>query len=108
MTTLTWHIQQLDCYPEYETQSDVVFKAHWTLEADDGLGHTGFVYGSTPVSLTISDGFTAFADLTEAEVLGWVHGAMGATAVAAFEANATQQVTDQVNPPVISPPLPWV
>lgn len=107
MTTLTWRIQQLDCYPEYDTQSDVVFKAHWTLEADDGSGHTGFVYGSTPVSLVVSDGFTAFADLTEAQVLTWVHEAMGASAVAAFEANANQQVVDQVNPPVISPPLPW-
>ena len=108
MTTLAWHIQQLDCYPEYETQSDVVFKAHWTLEADDGLGHTGFVYGATQVALSVNDDFTAFADLTETQVLGWVHGAMGEPAVEVFEASAIKQIADQVNPVVISPALPWV
>jgi hypothetical protein len=26
----------------------------------------------------------------------------------AIEANVTQQINDQINPPIIAPPLPWV
>jgi hypothetical protein len=32
---------------------------------------------------------------------------MGAEQVAAFEANVAQQIEDQINPPVVTPPLPW-
>lgn len=105
--TNTWNVVRLDAYPEYEGQDDVVVTAHWTLTGDDGVGHTGRVYGTQAVSLVITDGFTPFADLTEAEVLGWVHEAMGVTRVAALQANVAQQIADQINPPVVSPPLPW-
>lgn len=104
--TNTWGIVQMDAYPEYEDQTDVVFTVHWTLTATDG-DHTGHVYGSQGVSLDVEDGFTPFADLTEAEVIGWVHGAMGEDAVTAYEANVAQQIADQINPPVVNPPLPW-
>jgi hypothetical protein len=105
--TNTWAVTQMDCYPEYEGQDDVVFTVHWTLAGDDGEGHTGHVYGSCGVSLVVTDGFTPFADLTEAEVMGWVHDAMGVDGVAAHEANVAQQIADQIDPPVIHPPLPW-
>jgi hypothetical protein len=105
--TNTWNVVRLDAYPEYEGQDDVVATAHWTLTGDDGVGHTGHVYGTQGVSLVITDGFTPFADLTEAEVLGWVHEAMGVARVAELVANVAQQIADQINPPVVSPPLPW-
>jgi hypothetical protein len=103
----TWKVVRLDAYPEYEGQDDVVFTVHWTLTGDDGEGHTGFTYGSHNVSLVVTDGFTPFADLTEAEVLGWVHAEMGEDRVAELEASVAQQIADQINPPVVSPPLPW-
>lgn len=102
----TWRVVQMDAYPEYDTQADVVFTVHWTLTGVDG-DHTGHVYGSQGVDLNVQDGFTPFADLTEAEVMGWVHGAMGVDVVAAHEANVAQQIADQIDPPVIHPPLPW-
>lgn len=105
--TNTWKVAQIDAYPEYEGQDVVVFGVHWTLTGDDGEGHTGHVYGSHNVSLDLTDGFTPFDDLTEAQVLGWVHGEMGEDQVAAYEANVAQQIADQINPPVVSPPLPW-
>lgn len=105
--TNTWAVVQMDAYPEYEGQPDVVSTVHWTLTATDG-DNTGHVYGSQGVDLNVEDGFTPFADLTEAEVIDWVHGAMGEDAVAAHEANVAQQIADQINPPVIKPPLPWI
>ena len=104
--TNTWGIVQLDCYPEYEGEPDVVFTAHWTLTGTDGT-YTGSVYGSQGVTINPDEPFTPFADLTEEQVVGWVQDAMGAEQVAAYEDNVAKQIDDQINPPVVTPPLPW-
>lgn len=105
-TEYTWSIAQLDCYPEHEGHSDVVFTAHWRLTGVDGE-HTGSVYGSAGLTLDPDAPFTPFAELTEAMVIGWVKDALGEEAVAAYEDNVAQQIANAINPPVISPALPW-
>ena len=104
--TNTWGVVQLDCYPEYEGETDVVFTVHWTLNGTDGT-YNGSVYGS--VGLTLDEGatFTPYDQLTEAQVIGWVQDALGDEQVAAYEANVAQQIANQANPPVVAPPLPW-
>ena len=104
--TNTWNIQQLDAYPEYEGETDVVFSVHWTLVGTDGT-YNGSVYGSVGVTLDEGAAFTPYASLTEAQVIGWVQDALGEEQVAAYEANVAQQISDQVDPPVVTPPLPW-
>lgn len=104
--TNTWVIQQLDAYPEYEGNTDVVFTVHWQLNGTDGE-YTGHVYGSVGVSLDEGSTFTPYADLTEAQVIGWVQDALGEEQVASYEANVAQQIADQIDPPVVTPPLPW-
>ena len=102
----TWSVVQLDAYPEFDGNTDVVFTVHWTLNGADGE-YTGHVYGSVGVTLNEGGAFTPYADLTEAQVLGWVKEALGEEQVAAYEANVAQQIADQANPPVVSPALPW-
>jgi len=102
----TWNVVQLDAYPEFDGNTDVVFTVHWTLNGVDGE-HTGHVYGSVGVTLNEGGAFTPYADLTEAQVLGWVKEALGEEAVAGFEASVAQQIADQANPPVVQPALPW-
>jgi hypothetical protein len=96
----------MDAYPEYEGEPDVVFTVHWTLTGTDGI-YSGNVYGSVGVSLNEGATFTPYADLTQAQVIGWVQEALGAEAVIAYEANVAQQIADQIDPPVVTPPLPW-
>jgi len=105
--TNNWAVQQMDCYPEYGGQSDVVFTVHWTLTATDGDGHTGSVYGSVGVTLDDGATYTPYADLTQAQVIGWVQSTLGAEQVASYEANVAQQIAEQIDPVVVSPPLPW-
>lgn len=105
-TEYTWSIAQLDCYPEHEGHTDVVFTAHWRLTGVDGE-HTGSVYGTVGLTLDPEADFTPFADLTEAMVIGWVQDAMGEEAVAAHEANVAAQIEALINPPVVRPALPW-
>ena len=104
--TNTWAVVQMDAYPEYEGEADVVFTVHWTLTGTDGT-YVGSVYGSVGVSLNEGATFTPYEDLTEAQVIGWVQDALGAEQVAAYEANVAQQIADQIDPPVVTPPLPW-
>lgn len=104
--TNTWGVVQMDCYPEYEGQPDVVFTVHWTLSGTDGT-YNGSAYGSVGLTLDEGSDFTPYADLTEAQVVGWVQEALGDEQVAAYEANVAQQIADQANPPVVTPPLPW-
>lgn len=105
-TTYTWNVVQMDCYPEYEGQSDVVFTVHWTLNGVDGE-HIGSVYGSQGLTLDPDAPFVPYASLTEDKVVGWVQDAMGEETIAAYEANIDKQIADQINPPVVNPPLPW-
>lgn len=104
--TNTWNVVQMDAYPEYEGESDVVFTVHWTLTGTDGT-YVGSVYGSVGVPLNEGEAFTPYADLTEAQVIGWVQDALGEEQVASYEENVAQQIEDQINPPVVTPPLPW-
>jgi hypothetical protein len=104
--TNTWSVVSMDCYPELDGETDVVFTCHWVLSATDGT-YAGSVYGSVGVTIDPDAPFTPYADLTEAQVIGWVQTAMGAEQVASYEANVAAQIADQINPPVVTPPLPW-
>lgn len=105
-TTYTWAVVQMDCYPEEDGEMDVVFNVHWTLTGTDGT-YSGSVYGSQGVTVDAGAPFTPYADLTEAQVIGWVQDSMGEERVAALEANVAAQIAAQIDPPVVTPPLPW-
>ena len=104
--TYLWNVVQMDCYPELDGETDVVFTVHYTLSGEEA-GFSGGVYGSVGVTLDAGATFTPYADLTQAQVVGWVQDALGADQVASYEANVAQQINDQVVPPVVTPPLPW-
>jgi hypothetical protein len=104
MTTFNWAISRLDCYPKSEGQTDVVFNIHWQLTGTDGT-YNGSVYSTCSVPAPTGT-FTAYADLTLDQVLGWIwsNGVDKESAEAAVQA----QIDNQINPPVTSPALPWI
>jgi len=53
-----------------------------------------------------SGAFTPYADLTQAQVLGWVWA--NGVDKDATEASVQAQIDSQINPTVIQPPLPWI
>ena len=103
----TWNVVQMDAYPEYDGEQDVVFTVHWTLTGVDG-NYTGSVYGSVGVTLDPESPFTPYNELTLEQVVGWVQEALGPEQVASYEFNVATQIENQINPPVVTPPLPWV
>ena len=104
--TNTWIIEQMDCYPQAEDQTDVVFTVHWRVNATDGM-YNSSSYGTVGVTYVAGTSYTPYADLTQAQVVGWVQTALGPEQVASIEANLATNIANQVNPPVVTPPLPW-
>jgi hypothetical protein len=49
--------------------------------------------------------FTPYADLTQEQVLGWCYA--NGVDQAATEAAIQQNIDNQINPPIVQPPLPW-
>jgi hypothetical protein len=101
-TQITWTITAMDCSTT-ETNPDTVITAHWTCSGTDGT-YYGSIYSTC--SFPQPEGsFTPYADLTQAQVLGWcwTNGVDQTATEAAVEA----QIQAQINPPVVTPPLPW-
>ena len=105
--TYSWVISQLECYPQHEGHTDVVFTCHWRRQATDGNGHNADIYGAQAVTLDAEAPFTPYADLTFDQVVGWLEGAMGEETLAAQIVALDMQIENQINPPVVTPPLPW-
>jgi hypothetical protein len=104
-TTYTWAVASMDCYPAEGGEQDVVFTVHWNCSGVNGA-YNGYVYSSQSVTVNPDEPFTPYADLTQDQVLGWIW-ASGVDKDA-VEANVEQQIQNQINPPVVTPPLPWV
>ena len=102
--TITWKIEQLQCLPVAEGQTNVVNAVHWRVNAVDGE-YSATAYGSCGIPYQEGETFTPFADLTEEQVCEWVWA--NGVDKAQLETNLNQQIATQKNPPVITPPLPW-
>lgn len=104
----TWIVTQLDCLPDLDGKTDYVVVAHWTCQGTDGT-FTGSVYNTATfvVDPQKSD-YVPYADLTEVEVVAWVQDSLGSDTVDAVYRSIDQQIEAQVNPPIVSPKLPWV
>lgn len=104
-TTFTWTITQMDCLPHTADGPDYVVTAHWQCVGVDG-NYNGRVYSTCGFAVDKSESdFVPYADLTQDMVLGWMWESgvdKGATEVA-----VQKQIDNQINPPVVTPPLPW-
>jgi hypothetical protein len=104
--TNTWVIEQMSCYPTSEGQTDVVFNVAWRVNATDDI-YSATVYGTVGVTYVAGSPYTPYADLTQDQVVGWVQTVMGAEQVASIEAGLATQIDNQINPPIVTPALPW-
>ena len=102
--TILWLIERLLTKPVEGTLTDVVITADWRCNGSDET-YSGTCYGSCSFAAP-SGSFTPYADLTEAQVLDWCFA--NGVDQAAIEANVTAQINNQINPPVVALPLPWI
>jgi hypothetical protein len=101
---ISWIIERLLVKPTEGSLTDVVITADWRCNGTDGT-YSGTCYGSASFAPPTGS-FTPYPDLTEQQVLGWCFS--NGVDQSAIEANVSAQIADQINPPVIAPPLPWL
>ena len=107
---VTWTISTL----ERNSSDDGVIVAHWRASdsevvgtGDDAVTHSGSSYGTcsfTPDSS--AEGFIPYADITEAQAIGWVKDSMGEEAVTGVEDSIAAQVADS-KAPALAIGTPW-
>ena len=101
---ISWLIERLLVRPTEGSLTDVVITADWRCNGTQDQ-YSGTCYGSASFAAPSGD-FTPFPDLTQDQVLGWCFS--NGVNKTAIEANVTAQIQNQINPPIIAPPLPWV
>ena len=102
--TILWLIERLLTKPVDGSNTDVVITADWRCNGSQE-SFSGTCYGSCSFAPPTGS-FTPYPDLTQEQVLGWCYA--NGVDKSAIEANVTAQIQNQINPPVVSLPLPWV
>ena len=95
---VTWTISTLE-----RNTDDGVVVAHWQASDVDGE-HTGSSYGTCGFTPDAdADGYTAYADITEAQAIGWVKDDVDAEAI---EASIAAQIAES-KAPAVAVGTPW-
>ena len=101
---ISWIIERLLVKPTEGSLTDVVITADWRCNGTQDQ-YSGTCYGSASFAPP-TENFTPYDQLTEQQVLDWCFS--NGVDQAAIEANVTLQIANQINPPVVVLPLPWV
>lgn len=109
--TYTWQINALDTNPTQGDLTDVVYNIHWGLLAtSDQVGPNGDPYtadsiGTQIIAAPSGEDFTAFADLTQEIVEGWLEAS--SLDIEAIKAELDAQVAEAINPTSVTKEVPW-
>jgi hypothetical protein len=107
---VTWTISTL----ERNTSDDGVVVAHWRASdsevvgtGDDAVTHSGSSYGTCGFAPDAdAEGFIPYADITEAQAIGWCKDSMGEETVTAVEDSIAAQIADS-KAPALAIGTPW-
>lgn len=103
-----WVVSAMDEYPKTsDNLTDVVFIVHWRRQATatvDGKGYFADTFNMLNVPAPSPEDFTPYPDLTFDQVCGWLEAGLD---VPAIDASLAASIENQVNPTVVSLPLPW-
>ena len=102
-TTYQWVVNELSTAPSEDGLTDVVKIVHWSRIATQDeivVPSYGTMYCTTPSETD----FTAYPDLTQEQVVGWLDAGLD---VLTIDAYLDKQIQDIINPPLIVLPLPW-
>jgi hypothetical protein len=117
--THTWSVNDQLQTRTQDGLSEVVFSVVWRLSSEETVdGTTYSISSANQISLNTENlnpaTFTAFADLTEDQVVGWAKSTIDANAAegegvtcAEWEAGHDRNIAKQINPPTAVETAPW-
>lgn len=106
----SWILSQgcLETAPSLDGLTDVVVKVNWRRSATtvvDGKNYYTDVYGQMACTTPSPTDFTAYPDLTEAQVESWLDAGLD---FPALDLNLYNSLENLINPPIIVLPNPWI
>ena len=107
--TAIWKIAACDRTVSLGGEADVITNVHWDVtdkETVDGVDHYGRHYGFVNIDTDDLSGFTAYADVTEANAIAWAKAALGSDEVTRLETDVAAQITLS-KAPVTGTGIPW-
>jgi hypothetical protein len=107
-TTYKWVVSSLDSYPkDAEGLTDVICVVHWRYQAEETQEDKTYfaeVYGTLSVASPDPADFVPYEDVTYEMVCGWLEAGLDQVSL---DENLDSQIADQINPKIISLPLPF-
>jgi len=107
-TTYKWVVSSLDAYPkDAEGLKDVICVIHYRYQAEqieNDKTYFAEVYGTLSVPSPDPADFVPYDQVTYEMVCSWLEAGLDKEAL---EQNLDSQIEDQINPKVISLPLPF-
>lgn len=103
----TWNFNPLEAYPTASGETNVVFNVHWQLYGSTG-SYQASIIGVQPVSYETGSTFIPFNELTYDIVYNWITASMGIEQMQAYENAVSQQVQNQITPPILIEQAPWL
>tara|TARA_R110002020_G_scaffold464129_1_gene684560 strand:+ start:2142 stop:2471 length:330 start_codon:yes stop_codon:yes gene_type:complete len=95
--TYTWNFEQLDSDVEKNDLNDVIVAISWRLTGVDDGGKQASIHSKTQIGDPNADNFTAYDDVTKAEVKNWVLDSLEEDEDA-LEARVEALVLEQITP----------
>jgi len=104
MTTFATTVTQMFTLPQEAGETDVVVNVNYLVTGVDGA-NTADIGFSQQFTIQQGEAFTPYAQLTQAQVVGWAD----PQTVSNMQACVQGQINSMVNPPVspTSQALPW-
>lgn len=103
---VTWKIEWMKCLPKVDSIDDYVVQCGWRATGVQDQ-YNSSIYSSCSFAIPedTSGSFTPYDQLTEDQVLGWCW--VNGVDKDATESALQKMIDDQINPPLVMPPLPW-
>jgi len=102
--TPVWQIEWMNTTPTSADPAEAVITVGWRCNGTQD-SYSASVYSTCSLPPADPASFIPYNQLTQDIVLGWIWA--NGVDKDATEAAVQAQIDNQINPPVIQPPLPW-
>ena len=124
MITFEYVVTSMLSYPQYESETDVVFKVYFDYVGSDTVSvqsqdpitklpititrdFTSKISGTVNVTYQGGTAFTPYNQLTNSQVIGWIESSVNPDMVTTWQTLIANNINQQISPTEQQLPLPW-
>lgn len=107
MIIYNWSVLSLEVVPQLNNLSNVVNKINYRVTGLED-SYLGELNSHVKINLNENNSFIPFDNLTNEQVVNWLHETLGSAGVSAHENAIRLQIENQKNPPSVVKAPPWV